>query len=98
MELKMLLDSFDWYLTPREKTVIMDRIGILGIEFTDEELQMNVADVFKNHNVSFITKESICEKYNISVARLKLLERKYMSKSGMERKSRSKVLRDYLEE
>jgi len=53
---------------------------------------------FIRFNVSFITQESICEKYNISVARLKLLERKYMSKSGMERKSRSKVLRDYLEE
>lgn len=97
MELKMLLDSFDWYLTSREKTVIMDRIGILGIEFTEEELQMSAADVFKKHNVSFIAAEIICEKYKISLERLKLMERKYMRKSGMERPSRSKILRDYLE-
>lgn len=98
MELKMLLDSFDWYLTDREKTVIMDRLGMLGIEFTDDELQMSVADVFKNHNVSFVPPESICEKYSISMARLKLMESKYMHKSGMRRQSWSKVLRDYLEE
>jgi len=78
--------------------MVIDTIRNTIMEFEEYHYAIYKMEHFIRFNVSFITQESICEKYNISVARLKLLERKYMSKSGMEQKSRSKVLRDYLEE
>ena len=93
----MLLIALDSFLTEREKDVLKNRFGFADATFTKDDLKSSISEVYHKYNLSITPSCAICEKYLISEARLKQIERKFMHKSGLNQRERLNRLKEFFE-